>query len=122
MRNRNKYHVAPKPERTYKGRVFASKAEMQYCQLLEAYQNAGIIILFLFQPTIELGIPENKYRPDFHVMTRDGDYYVDVKGVETAAFLKNKKLWKKYGLKPLHIIKKHGSKFSTVQIIIPCKQ
>lgn len=114
----NKYGVAPKEARTWEGRTYASKAEMQYAQKLDALVRMGVLASVKPQPTVELGVPENKYRPDFICQTPEGAaYFVDVKGHETAKFKHDKKLWAAYGPAPLHIVKRKGRSFTTVEII-----
>lgn len=108
---RNKYRVSPAAERTWHGRVWASKAEMQYAQMLAMGANS-VYRLVICQPKILLGVEENVYIPDFFVIDADGAYYfVDVKGVETAAFKKVRKLWAAYGPAKLYIAKKRGKYF-----------
>ena len=98
---RNKFHVAPKAARTIGERTYASKAEMIYAQQLAADPTITEVVE---QPRVKLG-EDTFYRPDFLVI-RDGDnHYVDVKGMETAEFKRNKKLWAKYGRLPLWIVK-----------------
>lgn len=113
----NKYNVAPASEREFQGRVYASKAEREYAQILWNRREAGTIQLLVEQPSLWLGVPENVYRPDFLVVENGNPYFVDVKGVETPAFRKVMKLWANYGQCPLHIVKKKGAKFVTDAVI-----
>lgn len=93
---------------------------MLFAQELDLLLQAEVIIDIIEQPKVCLGIPENIYRPDFHITPCDlQTYYVDVKGHETQAFKKNKKLWSIYGKRPLHIVKRRGRKFVTTEIIEP---
>jgi predicted nuclease of restriction endonuclease-like RecB superfamily len=103
-KKRSKYGVAPKEDRTWRGKVYASKIEMEYAQMLAA---ATFVVDVVEQPRIRLG-DDHIYVPDFLVIGKCGhaNYYVDVKGVETPTFRKSKKLWAKYGRLPLHIWKK----------------
>lgn len=118
MRWRNRYNVAPPEERRVRGKTYASKAERQYADRMYALRDAGVVRLVLEQTTLWLGVPENTYRPDFFVIEADGTaYFVDVKGVETQAFRKTKKLWAAYGPAPLHIVKKKKHEFLTAQVI-----
>jgi hypothetical protein len=82
-----------------------------YAEVLWDRLRAGTIQVLIEQPTLWLGVPENVYRPDFFVMVNGQGQFIDVKGVETQAFRKVKKLWASYGQCPLHIIKRKGSKF-----------
>lgn len=117
-RYRHKYGVSPKEQRTWNGRVYASKAEMQYAQFLDLMVQAGELLGVREQVTVELGVPENKYRPDFVcTLPNREEYYVDVKGHETAKFKRDKKLWAAYGPAPLHIVKRVGRRLATVEII-----
>jgi len=97
---------------------------MVYAQYLQLLKDAGEIADFAEQPTVELGIPENKYRPDFYVTPGGPDqpYYVDVKGHETAAFKKNKRLWKRYGACALVIVKRRRGRFFVIESIHPKEQ
>lgn len=121
MVRRNKYNVSPAEDRTLHGRTYDSKAEMEYARNLYLLQDAGEIIDFIEQPAVWLGVPENKYRPDFFVVPTSGDtrcYYVDVKGVETMTFKRNKKLWTQYGKAPLYITKRTSpGKFKITEVI-----
>lgn len=117
---RTKYKVAPPEERRYLGRTFGSKAEREYCELLELELTMGEINSYICQPRIWLGVPENVYIPDFLVIPRnigERPYYIDVKGMETSKFRRDKKLWKQYASLDLHVVKKKGSKFVTSEII-----
>ncbi len=114
----NKYKVSPPNERRHNGRTYASKAEMMYAINLYFQQDHGIILDFVEQPRLWLGVPLNKYVPDFLVIPRDErPFYVDVKGIETAAFKKNKKLWAAYGYLDLHVVKRKGNNFITSEIV-----
>lgn len=107
---RNKYRVAPAEQRTWNGRTYASKAEMRRAIALHAKLESGELRVVLEQPTTRLGCPENVYRPDFMCVSADGrTWFEDVKGAETAAFKRNRKLWAAYGRAPLHIIKARGT-------------
>jgi len=103
---------------------YASKAEAAYAAELDLLLKAGQVVDWIAQPTVRLGVPENVYRPDFLVIWKEGEsadrtlcsaVYVDIKGVETPKFRRDKKLWQAYGRLPLHIIR--GGK--TVEIIEP---
>lgn len=116
----NKYKVSPKEDRTWRGKVYASKGEMRYrrdvLHLLEKSINDDILIVE--QPRFQLG-PDHIYVPDFLVIN-DGPeaYAIDFKGVETPAFKKAKKLWRKYGRIHLHIVRAKGkTKFETTEIL-----
>jgi len=99
---RNKFNVAPPEHRTYRGRVYASKAERQYAEHVRLDPDVAEVV---DQPKVRLG-PDFSYRPDFLVVPRQGTpYYVDVKGVETKEFATVRRLWPKYGRLPLLIVK-----------------
>ncbi len=115
---RNKYRVAPPAERTFNGRCYDSKAEARYARQLALRRQAGDIITYVEQPRVELGLRENVYRPDFLVIPHgDVPYYVDVKGTETTAFRKNKRLWARYGDLELRIVKSKRDGFETVEVV-----
>ena len=115
-----KYKVSPANERQFLGRTFGSKAEMQYCMMLERMVDEEIIRDYVCQPRVWLGVPENVYVPDFLVVPVGAPpHYVDVKGVETQKFKRDKKLWKQYGRLPLHIVKRlKDAKFKTSEVIL----
>lgn len=115
----HKYKTSPASERQFLGRTFGSKAEMQYCVMLERMIEEEIIRDYVCQPRVWLGVPENVYVPDFLVIPVDHHpHYVDVKGVETAKFKRDKKLWASYGRCPLHIVKRlKNAKFKTTEVI-----
>lgn len=116
---RNKYKVAPAEKRTALGRTFGSQAERRYAEMLEAMWQAGAIRDYICQPRVWLGVVENVYIPDFLVVPEGGTpYYVDVKGVQTAKFKRDKKLWAAYGRGRLEIVKEtSANKFKTVEVI-----
>lgn len=104
---RNKYHVAPKERRTDEnGRVYASRAEMLYAKNLRL-----LGVEFIEQPRVTLGDTGIVYVPDFYANLNGDWVYIDVKGVETAAFRIKKKLWKLYGPASLHVVKRRGTRF-----------
>lgn len=90
----------------YNGVMYASKAEAQRARELDTFLAAGLIRFWQGQPgTWRLGCPENVYRPDFLVVDNKGEVRVeDVKGMRTAKFAKDVRLWRAYGNCPLHII------------------
>lgn len=105
--SRNKYNVSPAERRTFNGKVYASRAEMGYARYLSLERDSphGGVRDFIEQPRVWLGVRENVYVPDFLVILRTGGaYFVDVKGVETSTFKRNKRLWRKYGRLPLHVV------------------
>ena len=114
-----KYKVAPPEERRAMGRTFSSKAEKEYALHLEAMVDNGIIMDYVCQPRVWLGVHENVYVPDFLVIPVGASpHYVDVKGHETNKFKRDKKLWKAYGRWPLVIVKSSGKgKFETTERI-----
>ena len=113
FQRRNKYRVAPKALRTdANGKVYASKAEMLYAAQLRLMG-----VPFTEQPRIKLGDTGIVYVPDFYVHAGGVPEYVDVKGVQTAAFRIKKKLWKLYGPDTLRIVKRDHGRFVTVEIV-----
>lgn len=113
-KKRSKYGVAPKEERTWNGVVYMSKAEMQYHQSIHIDPSIESIEL---QPKVKLGEDTN-CKPDFLITFKNGfKFYVDVKGMETPSFRRVKKLWKKYGTLPLHVVKKKGKKFVVTEVV-----
>lgn len=114
---RNKYRVSPPDQRRWNGRTYASKAEMRRAQELHGLKDAGVYLEVVDQPSLWLGVPENTYRPDFLVIAPGEAYYEDVKGAETTAFKRIKKLWASYGRLPLRIVKAKGKRFETVEVI-----
>ncbi len=130
----NKYRVSPAAEREYNGKVYASKLEARYAAHLGMMVEAGEVIDFVEQPRLWLGVRENVYVPDFLVISWEDNrgngirgegiveapYYVDCKGVKTAKFKRDVKLWRRYGRLPLHIVvsdRKGG--FRTDEVIEP---
>lgn len=115
---RNKYKVSPPDERRFNGRTYGSKAEMYYAQQLYKLREMGEVIEFVEQPRTWLGVPENVYVPDFFVVPKDGAcYYVDVKGVETPKFKRDKKLWASYGRVDLVIVTCKNKKLRVGEVI-----
>ena len=117
---------------------YASKAEAARAMELDMLKKAGEIIEWIPQPVFRLGVPENKYVADFLVINSPQCSYCgakhahgcigpmehrkeprawveEIKGVETAVFKKNKRLWQAYGRLPL-VIRRNGVE---VERIIP---
>lgn len=118
MRPSSKYRVAPPEERKWNGRTWASKAEMRYAQELDIFLANGDVRLIVEQPLFRLGCPENTYHADFLVVESNGDVVaIDVKGVETPAFKRTKKLWEAYGRIPLKIVKRKGDRFCVAEVL-----
>ena len=93
----------------YAGRVYDSKAEAAYAIRLDLLIVSHEIKRWVPQPEYMLG-EDFKYRADFLVTGNDDSrWVVDVKGHEMSRFRQAKKLWKKYGPLPLHIVKKGGA-------------
>lgn len=115
----HKYRVAAPADRTYRGKVYDSKAERDYAEIL--WSLIGIEYAEIVeQPRICLGVRENVYVPDFLVIPmRDPPMYVDVKGMETAKFKKDKRLYATYGRLPLFIIVRKGKRFEVNEKIVP---
>jgi len=114
---KSKYNVAPAQQRTWNGRVYASKGEMRYAQHLWNMVEHGQIREVVEQPCVRLGL-DSTYRPDFLIVPTGGTaYYVDFKGVETADFRRNVKLWAKYGRLDLQVVKLKGERFITDRVI-----
>jgi len=62
------------------------------------------VLWFLRQVGFDL-TPDHRYRVDFLVARTNGELYaVEVKGRVTPQSKKHFKLWKKYGIMPLHIV------------------
>lgn len=102
MRRRHKYGARPV---TVDGVRYASQAEAIRGQQLAAQLRLGLIRELELQPRFALGCPENVYVADFRVVDDRGRVRVeDVKGFETPAFRRNKRLWRKYGPHPLHVL------------------
>lgn len=110
---RNKYNVSPANQRSYKGRTYDSKAEMQYAQLLDKLVEAGSIVDYCEQPKVHIA-GDLWYRPDFLVVEPEVAYFVDVKGVVTDSFRKVTAAWPSRKCLPLRVIKKKGDNFVTV--------
>jgi hypothetical protein len=100
---RSKYRNRRTP---YNGVTYASKAEASRAYALDQAQKLGLIRGWIGQPKFRLGLPENVYQSDFLVFDCDGTAWVeDTKGVETAKFVRDKKLWARYGPCPLRILR-----------------
>jgi hypothetical protein len=100
---RSKYHNRRTP---YNGVTYASKAEASRAYALDAALGLRMIRGWIGQPKFRLGLPENIYVADFLVFDRDGTAWVeDVKGVRTAKFERDVKLWRRYGPCPLRILR-----------------
>jgi hypothetical protein len=99
---RNKYRAKPT---IYNGVRYASKAEANRAEQLDQLRAAGEVHWWVGQVRFRLGIPENVYVVDFLVVDASGVFCEDVKGVSTAKFKRDVRLWKRYGPCPLHVIR-----------------
>jgi len=98
----NKYHATPTE---YGGVRYASKAEASRAMELDLLLAGGAIRGIVRQPTFRLGA-DFRYRADFLVIDQDGSEHAeDVKGVQTQRFRMCCRLWKKYGIMPLVILR-----------------
>jgi hypothetical protein len=90
---------------TYNGVRYASKREAERAEALDFLIKHGHVDWWMAQPKFRLGCAENVYIPDFLVIMPDiGIHAEDVKGVRTAKFTRDVKLWKRYGPCDLWII------------------
>ena len=113
---KHKYHA----KRTeVDGISFPSKAEARrYSELAMLLRNK-CILGFCRQVPFTLGCPENVYRVDFLVFYVGGAVEAeDVKGMETPAFKKNKRLWSAYGPCKLILRKASGANWDS-EVINP---
>jgi DNA-binding sugar fermentation-stimulating protein len=97
-KRRNKFNAKPTE---YKGIRYDSKMEATHAEILDKDMS---VLWWLRQVGFDL-TPDHRYRVDFLVAKTDGELYaVEVKGRVTAQSKKHFKLWKKYGIMPLHIV------------------
>ena len=88
---------------------YASAAEAARAMELDVLLRAMEIQSWEHQPRFELGVPENVYVADFRITGPRGRVWVeDVKGMRTAKFNRDVRLWKSYGPCPLHILTRKG--------------
>ncbi len=108
-----KYGVAEPERRTYRGVLYASRAEMLRATELDMLLASGEIFGWTRQVPFYLA-PPLKYVVDFVVFATNGKsegghvWAEDVKGVETPAFRANARLWREHGPCPLVIRTAHG--------------
>ncbi|MGE4197648.1 MAG: DUF1064 domain-containing protein [Phycisphaerales bacterium] len=105
-------HAKPKPskyrnQRTeHDGILYDSRKEAKRAQELDLLKQAGQIRGWTRQVKFRLGCPENVCVIDFLVFATDGTVWAeDTKGKETSKFVRDKKLWRRYGPCPLHVLK-----------------
>ncbi len=90
-------NVAPRSDRTYKGVVYDSKAEMMYAFNLDKEKGLGLIWDWNRQPVFPIVVNGNKIchlRVDFGILDEYGGTwrYVEIKGFETEVYKLKKKL------------------------------
>ncbi len=96
----NKYGRSSAADRTYNGKVYDSKLEMQYRQHLDLLQKAGVITRIIEQ--IQYAVDINQihicnYILDFIVWYKAGHIeYIDCKGMKTPTYKLKKKLVEAY--------------------------
>jgi hypothetical protein len=84
------------------GLKFRSKKEARYYDELKLKQKAGIVLFFLRQPRFDLPGGVTAYL-DFQVFYSDGRIeFIDVKGMRTKSFVRNKKMIE--ALYPIEVI------------------
>ena len=108
--------VAPVEQRTYKGTIYASKAEAIRAAELDLLLRAGVLKSWKHQPVFELGCPENKYTADFWCEPSDPNVPVwveEIKGHETRSWKRNKRLWRVYGPCQLRVMYRSRNGWST---------
>ncbi len=98
----------------YNGVAYASKAEATRAYELDLMVKADRIAWWIGQPKFRLGCPENVYVADALVIGYGELWVEDVKGVMTAKFRRDVKLWRSYGPCELRVIKGKKS-----EIIVP---
>jgi hypothetical protein len=98
----NKYRAV---KEEYGGCVYDSKAEASRAKVLDTLKAMGQIRGWVRQVTFVLGVPENRYRVDFVVFGITETWAEDVKGVSTAKFKRDIKLWRAYAPISLRIIR-----------------
>jgi len=118
---RNKYKVSSPDRRRYKGRTYASMAEMEYARMLDMLKEAGEIHEIIHQPIRIWNDGDSRYIPDFYVVYGDErePEFIDVKGMETPAFKKSKNLWTKHETSRLVIVVKSGKGWKIKEVISP---
>lgn len=106
---RNKYNNI---RTAYKGQVFMSKKEAQYCRELDILKNARIpkhkVVSYETQVPFPIVVNNQKicnYLADFKVLYQDGRIeIVDVKGFRTEIYkLKKKLVEAQYGIKIIEV-------------------
>tara|TARA_R100001143_G_C3236212_1_gene76988 strand:- start:115 stop:498 length:384 start_codon:yes stop_codon:yes gene_type:complete len=101
---RNKYNAKPTK---YRGWRFDSKFEAEYAKDLDGLIERQVVLWWLRQVPFDL-TEDDRYKVDFLVCYADGTLEaVEIKGVETTAFRRTRRLWLKYGPIPLQIVKKN---------------
>jgi len=95
-----KYGVAKKSDRTFNGKVYDSKLEMQYRQHLDLLQKAGEVTRIIEQVQYPVDINQIhicNYNLDFKVTYKDGrNEFIDCKGMKTPVYRLKKKLVEAY--------------------------
>lgn len=99
VKARSKYGAVPT---TYKGVRYASRAEAARAEFLDSCAPIGV--RWIGQPRFRLGCPENVYVADFLVWDGVRVHVEDVKGVRTAKFARDVKLWRAYGPADLWVV------------------
>jgi hypothetical protein len=95
-RKYNKYKVAPKSKRTYKGIIFQSKLEMERYIVLKIQERAGKITDLKRQPSFIIHKGKKytiKYNADFEYIQEEKRIIEDAKGTRTDIFKLKKKLF-----------------------------
>lgn len=101
---KHKYNATPT---WFHGVRYHSKLEAERAGVLLLLVRAGQISDLQRQVVFELGCPENRCIMDF-VYRQDGRWRAeDVKGFETAAFKKIRRLWERYGPCELRVVTRH---------------
>lgn len=93
----------------YNGVMYDSRFEAARAAELDALQANGVIRWWLAKPKFRLGLAENIYVADALVIDHLGEWAEDTKGVDTPKFLRDVKLWRRFGPCELHIVRRSGA-------------
>ena len=115
---RNRFGVSKRADRTWNGKVYASKMEMLYAQELDIVAKAGNRVEE--QVPVVLGPSGIELVVDFKITyLRMPPLWVEVKGMETPAWRLKCRLWMVHGPGPLKVVKLCGKVWKTLETITP---
>ena len=92
-----------------------------FCGELQLLERAKEIKILKNQPNVFLTEARIRVIPDWLIyrVRSNEEIYIDFKGYDGQSWLRNRKLWKFYGPRPMEVWRRNGNRFVLSETIIP---